>query len=154
MHAANYRLVSLLVFVSLVAAVAVFGAQFEPGAWYEQLHKPAWNPPNWVFAPVWTILYLGIAVAGWLVWRRIRRAGPAVLLWGLQLAANGAWSWLFFGLHRPGAALIDIVLLLGLILSFVVAARRHSIAASWLFVPYALWVGYAATLNAFIWLEN
>jgi translocator protein len=145
------QLPSLLVFISLVALVAVFGAQFEPGAWYSQLQKPDWNPPNWVFGPVWTVLYLGIAVAGWLVWRETRRVGPALQLWGLQLIANGLWSWLFFGLHRPGLALIDIAVLFCLIVSFIIVSRRYSVVASWLFFPYAIWVGFAAALNGWIW---
>ena len=148
------RLAALLVFFLLVAITAAIGAQFEPGAWYEQLNKPAWNPPNWIFPPVWTILYAGIPVPGWLVWRSSASTGPALTLWLSQLVANGLWSWLFFGLHRPGVALLDIVLLLGLIASFIVAARRHSIVASWLFVPYALWVAFAASLIAATWRAN
>lgn len=148
------RLPSLIVFASLVTVTAGFSAQFQPGAWYEQLTKPAWNPPDWVFAPVWTALYIGIAAAGWLTWRRTQRLEPALLVWMLQLAVNGLWSWLFFGLHEPGVALLDIVLLFGLIVGFIVLARRHSVAASWLFVPYALWVAFAASLNAAIWQAN
>jgi tryptophan-rich sensory protein len=148
------RLPSLLLFTSLVALVAAFGAQFEPGAWYSQLQKPDWNPPNWVFGPVWTLLYIGIAVAGWLVWRETRRVQPALQLWGLQLFANGLWSWFFFGLHQPGIALADISVLFCLIVSFIIVSRRYSVAASWLFVPYAIWVGFAASLNASIWSAN
>jgi translocator protein len=148
------RLPSLIVFASLVAVTASVSAQFEPGAWYDQLTKPAWNPPNWLFAPVWTALYLAIAVAGWLTWRPTQRVEPALLVWMLQLIANGLWSWLFFGLHEPGIAFVDIVVLLGLIVGFIVLARRHSVAASWLFAPYAVWVAFAATLNAAIWGAN
>lgn len=148
------QLPSLLVFIALVALVAVFGAQFEPGEWYSQLHKPDWNPPNWVFGPVWTVLYLGIAVAGWLVWRETHRVGPALQLWGLQLIANALWSWLFFGLHRPGVALIDIAILFCLLVSFIIVSRGISVVASGLFVPYALWVGFAAALNGWIWRVN
>lgn len=148
------KLPSLLLFTLLVALVAAFGAQFEPGAWYSQLQKPAWNPPNWIFGPVWTLLYIGIAVAGWLVWRETRRVQPALQLWGLQLIANGLWSWLFFGLHRPGIALVDISVLFCLIVSFIIVSRRYSVAASWLFVPYAVWVGFATALNASIWSAN
>ena len=148
------QLPSLLVFISSVALVAAFGAQFEPGAWYAQLQKPAWNPPNWVFGPVWTLLYLAIAAAGWLVWREVRAVKPVLQLWGLQLIANGLWSWLFFGLHRPDIALVDIAVLFCLIVGFILAARRYSVAASWLFVPYAVWVGFAAALNGSIWSAN
>ncbi len=148
------RLPSLLVFLVAVALVAAFGAQFEPGAWYAQLNKPDWNPPSWVFGPVWTLLYMAIAVAGWLVWRETREVGAVLQLWGVQLIANGLWSWLFFGLHRPDIALIDIALLLCLIVAFMIAARRQSVLASWLFVPYAVWVGFAAALNGSIWSAN
>ena len=145
---------SLIVFASLAAITASVGAQFEPGAWYEQLTKPAWNPPDWVFAPVWTALYIAIAAAGWLTWRRSQLLEPALLVWILQLVANGLWSWLFFGLHEPGVAFIDIVVLFGLIVWFIGLARRHSAAASWLFAPYALWVAFAAALNGAIWQAN
>jgi translocator protein len=148
------RLPSLIVFASLVAITASVSAQYEPGAWYDQLTKPAWNPPNWLFAPVWTALYLAIAVAGWLTWRATPRVEPALRVWMLQLIANGLWSWLFFGLHEPGIAFVDIVVLLGLIVGFIVLARRHSVAASWLFAPYAVWVAFAATLNAAVWGAN
>ncbi|MET0984238.1 MAG: TspO/MBR family protein [Steroidobacteraceae bacterium] len=141
-------------FASLVAITASVGAQFEPGAWYEQLTKPAWNPPDWVFAPVWTALYIAVAAAGWLTWRRSQRLELALLVWMLQLVANGLWSWLFFGLHEPAIAFIDVVVLFGLIVWFIALAQRHSAAASWLFAPYALWVVFVAALNAAIWQAN
>lgn len=147
-------MVALLVFVALVAAGGVVAAQFEPGAWYAELAKPAWTPPNWLFAPVWTLLYAAIAVAGWLTWRRDRRISVPVALWGVQLALNVAWSWLFFGLHRPGIALVDILLLLVTIAAFAVAAWPVSRTASALFIPYWLWVAFATALNAWIWRAN
>lgn len=145
---------SLIVFIALVAAAAVTGAQFQAGAWYAQLAKPSWTPPSWLFAPVWTILYVAIAVAGWLVWKKVRRADAAIALWAAQLALNAAWSWLFFGLHRPDLALVDIVLMLVLIGAFIVTARRVSPVASYLFIPYFLWVSYATALNVAIWSTN
>ena len=148
-------ILSLVVFFALVAVAAFFGAQFGPGAWYEGLAKPSWNPPNWLFGPVWTALYIGIAVAGWLVWKQSgQRRTPALALWIAQLALNAAWSWLFFGLHRPDLALGNILALLACIVAFAVAARPLSPAAAWLFVPYALWVSFATTLNASIWQLN
>jgi tryptophan-rich sensory protein len=139
--------VSFAVFFVLVAAAAGFGAQFSPTAWYASLAKPAWTPPNALFGPVWTILYVGIAVAGWLVWRRTERFVLALVFWSAQLLLNAGWSLLFFGLHRPDIALADIVVLLICIFGFVVTARRHSGLASSLFIPYALWVGFATALN-------
>jgi len=148
-------MIALVGFVALVAAAAVSAAQFQPGAWYAALAKPAWTPPSWLFAPVWTALYLAIAVAGWLVWRRSpRRPNPALLLWIAQLGLNAAWSWLFFGLHRPDLAFVDILALLAAIGAFMLIARRLSRAAAGLFVPYALWVAFAAALNFAVWRLN
>jgi benzodiazapine receptor len=144
-------LLTALPFLVAVAATAFIAGRFRPGAWYEALAKPSWTPPGWLFAPVWFLLYLGIAVAGWLVWRAGGSGATLPLaLWVAQLVLNAAWSWLFFGLHRPGAALVDIVILLVLILAFVVAAYRVSRVAAWLVVPYALWVLFATALNAAI----
>ena len=144
---ARHGAVSFAVFFLVVAAAAGFGAQFSPTAWYEGLAKPSWTPPNAIFGPVWTILYVGIAVAGWLVWRRTERFVLPLALWVSQLFLNAWWSLLFFGLHRPDIALADIVALLVFILGFAITARRHSAAASVLFIPYALWVGFATALN-------
>jgi translocator protein len=144
---ARRGVISLVVFLALVAAAAIFGAQFSPGGWYEDLRKPSWRPPNAAFGPVWTVLYVGIAIAGWRVWRRTGRIVIALIIWGAQLLLNAWWSLLFFGLHRPDLALVDIIALLLLILAFIFVARRHSRLASWLFVPYAAWVGFASALN-------
>lgn len=144
---------SLAVFVALVAAAASFGATFRPGAWYAGLEKPFWTPPNWVFAPVWTILYVMIAVAGWLVWRR-EGWSAALYVWGLGLVLNMAWSWLFFGQHWIGAAAIEILLLWLAIAGFMLLTARSHAAAFWLFVPYSAWVSYATSLNLAIWMLN
>lgn len=145
----------LLIFIALVAVAAVFGAQFPPGEWYAGLAKAPWTPPNWVFSPVWTLLYLAIAGAGWLVWRSSSaRTQPLLALWSIQLVLNALWSWLFFGLRRPDLALADITGMLIVILAFAVSAWPVSRLASWLFAAYALWVTYALSLNAYVWLNN
>ncbi len=144
---------SLFVFLLLVAAAALVGTQFKPGAWYAGLIKPVWTPPNWVFGPVWTVLYVMIALTGWLVWRSGDR-GMALAAWGVALALNAAWSWLFFGRQAIGLALVDIAALWCAIVVFALAARQASPAASLLFVPYLLWVSYATALNLAIWLGN
>jgi tryptophan-rich sensory protein len=145
---------ALGVFIALVALAALFGAQFAPGPWYEGLQKPPLNPPNWVFGPVWSILYLAIAVAGWLVWR----AGPAsagpLVLWGGQLVLNALWSLLFFGLQRPGLALVEILLLLVLLIATTVSFFGVRASAGFLLVPYVAWVSFAAYLNAGLWHLN
>ena len=145
--------VALFVFALLVAAAAAVGSMFMPGAWYASLAKPSWTPPNAVFGPVWTVLYVMIAVAGWLVWRAGDR-GLALAAWAVALVLNASWSWLFFGRQAMGLAFLDIVILWCAIALFVAAARRSSALASLLFVPYLVWVTFAAALNLAIWRLN
>jgi tryptophan-rich sensory protein len=143
---------SLLLFVLIVSVVALSGMQFQPGEWYAQLQKPAWTPPNWVFAPVWTVLYLMIGAAGWLIFASPSRT--LKVLWISQLILNGLWSWLFFGLHETGIALIDILAMLGCITLILALSRKSSRAVFRLMAPYCIWVGYASTLNAAIYVLN
>lgn len=145
---------ALVVFLVLVGATSVFGASFQPGDWYAGLRKPPLTPPGWVFPPVWTTLYLAIAVAGWLVWRERRRVDAPLLLWGTQLALNAAWSPLFFGLQRPGLALIEILVLLAAVGATAVAFFRVRRLAGWLLVPYAAWIAFASYLTAGVWVLN
>ena len=145
---------SLVVFVVLAVAAATFGSRFAPGEWYEHLIKAPWTPPNWVFGPVWTLLYISIALAGWLVWRANTRFSFALALWLGQLLLNAAWSWLFFGRHLVGLALLDIVLLALVIGAFMVASASISRPATWLFAPYAAWILYAISLNFYAWSHN
>jgi tryptophan-rich sensory protein len=148
-----------MVFAVLVAAAGYVGSAATLPTiptWYAGLAKPAWTPPNAVFGPAWTILYLMIAVAAWLVWRRAgwARGSGAMLLWLVQLVLNTLWSVLFFGLHMVPAAMAEIVLMWIAIAATIVAFRRHARAAAWLLVPYLLWVTYAASLNAGVWWLN
>jgi tryptophan-rich sensory protein len=124
-----------------------------PGEWYAGLVKPPFNPPNWVFGPVWTVLYVLIAVAGWRTFERDRSSWP-MKLWWAQLVLNFLWSPAFFAAHRIGLALLVILLLLAAILAFLVMSWRQSRVAAWLFAPYASWVAFAAVLNGSIWLLN
>ena len=144
---------SLIVFFALTFAAALFGAQFKPGEWYVALAKPTWTPPSWVFGPVWTLLYIMIAVAGWMVWRQ-RGFGPALVVWSVGLVLNALWSWLFFGQRLIGMALVDIVALWLTIVAFIAAAYPVSRTASFLFVPYLAWVSFATALNFAIWRLN
>lgn len=144
-------LVGLLVLV--VGGGAVIGIATGPGAWYAALAKPAFNPPNWVFGPVWTTLYVLIAVAGWRVsWQT--GSSRAVGLWWVQLVLNFLWSPMFFGLQRIDLALVVIVLLLATIATFIAAASRRDLVSAWLFVPYACWVSFATVLNAALLVLN
>ena len=123
-------------------------------AWYATLAKPSWNPPNWVFAPVWTTLYVLMGIAAWLVWRkRGFRGRTAVLFWS-QLALNALWSILFFGLENPGAAFVEVVLLWVLIAATVRDFARISKVAAALLAPYLAWVTFASALNFAIWRLN
>jgi translocator protein len=143
-------------FIALCSLAAAIGALFRPGEWYEQLAKPSWRPPNWLFAPVWTLLYLTIAVSGWLVWREVGLAGGALALsiYLVQLLLNASWTPLFFGLHRPDLALLDIALLWLTISATMAVFYPLSASAAWLLLPYLLWVSFAAALNFSIWRLN
>jgi benzodiazapine receptor len=121
--------------------------------WYATLHAPPGTPPNWVFAPVWTALYIMIGTAGWLVWKRLG-AARAVRLWGWQLAADALWAPAFFGLHSPALAMGVMVVLLALIGLTIRRFRRASRPATILMLPYAAWCVYAAYLNAGFLLLN
>ncbi|MBL6078524.1 tryptophan-rich sensory protein [Belnapia sp. T18] len=147
---------STFAFLGFFAAcflVACSGAVFRPGDWYENLAKPSWNPPNWLFAPAWTLLYILIAIAGWLVWRE---AGfvPALALYGVQLLLNAGWSAVFFGLKRPDLAFGELVLLWLSILGCILLFAPISTTAAWLMVPYLAWVTFAGALNFAIWQRN
>ncbi|HET6428529.1 MAG TPA: TspO/MBR family protein [Phycisphaerae bacterium] len=126
------------------------------GGWYAGLAKPSWTPPSWVFGPVWTLLYGMMAVAVWLVWLGRRRRGVAapMALFAVQLTLNAVWSPLFFGLHRPGSALVDLVLLWLALAATVWLFLRRRPAAGALLVPYLLWVSFAFALNFAIWRLN
>jgi translocator protein len=146
---------ALFFFACIVFVVALAGSRFKPDAWYAALAKPSWTPPNWLFAPVWSVLYICIAVAGWLVWRAADDSwSTALTIWTLQLAANGIWTWLFFGRHRIDLALIDIGLTLVLIVAFMAEAQELNTIAALQFLPYLIWVSFAATLNVAIWRLN
>ena len=148
--------VALCLWIFLSFSAAAVGALTPPGAWYAALHKPPWNPPGWLFGPVWTALYTLMAVAAWLVWRRggwAAQRRPLALYLG-QLALNALWTPLFFGLHQPGLAFAEILLLLAAIAATALAFRRVSPAAALLLVPYLAWVSFAAFLNFTLWRLN
>lgn len=149
----------LLVSLGACFAAAWFGGLFTGPAiptWYASLNKPWWTPPNWLFGPVWTLLYVSMAVAAWLVWRRrgVGGAAPQLGLFAAQLALNALWSLLFFGLRDPGLAFAEILLLWLAILATALSFRRVSRPAAMLMAPYLLWVTYAVALNFEIWRAN
>lgn len=122
--------------------------------WYASLVKPAWTPPNWVFAPVWTLLYVLMGVAAWQVWREAGLASVAVGLFAVQLILNIIWSAIFFRLRSPGAALIENMCLWLAIAATTTAFARVVPLAALLMIPYLLWVSYAVALNGAIWRLN
>jgi translocator protein len=143
----NLRALALFVGATFVAALA--GGAFPPGVWYAGLTKPSWNPPNWVFGPVWTLLYAGIAAAGYRTHQKqTKESAAAMSWWWLQLALNAGWSLLFFGAKLPSIAFIEIVFMLASILVFAAKARRVDKLSGLLFVPYACWVSFAAFLTS------
>jgi len=146
-------------FVSLCLAVSAIGGAITATSvdgWYRTLAKPAFNPPDWIFAPVWTALYLLIAIAGWRAWRQARSGlrQAALSAFAVQLALNLAWSWCFFGLQRLGLAAIEIGVLLCAIGVTGLLLWRVDRWAGALFLPYLAWVGYAALLNVTLWTMN
>jgi benzodiazapine receptor len=142
----------LLLFILIVAGVSFSGAQFRPGDWYAGLIKPDWTPPNWIFPVVWSVLYLMIAVAGWLIFAASNRT--LKILWVIQLALNGLWSWIFFGMHLIGLGMIDILAIFFCTLILLAFAYKFSRAVVWLMAPYLLWIGYASALNVAIYFLN
>jgi benzodiazapine receptor len=151
----------LVLSLALAFAVAGIGAAVTApsiAGWYAGLNRPGFAPPNWLFAPVWSLLYGMMGLAAWLVWRQQRRNPPgarhALWLYGAQLLLNLLWSILFFGLHGIALALADILLLLAAIGLTIRAFGRVSPAAGWILLPYFLWVGFACLLNAGFWYLN
>ena len=144
-----------LPFMAAVAAVAVLGGLSASGSaqTYRTLEQPAFAPPAWLFGPVWTVLYVMIGAAGWLLWRR-RGRSVALVLWVVQLGLNLAWTPLFFAADLRGWALVDIVLLDLAVAGTMVLGWRISHAAVWLLAPYLAWTLFATALNASIWVLN
>ncbi|MEI8315310.1 MAG: TspO/MBR family protein [Verrucomicrobiota bacterium] len=152
----SHRLLALGGWVALCFAAAAVGGLCGPGDWYAALQKPAWNPPGWVFGPVWSALYTLMAVAAWLVWQQggWSKQRQPLLIFSAQLALNAGWTPLFFGWHRPDLALAEIILLWLAIAWTSAAFWRVHRPAAWLLAPYLAWVSFAAVLNGWLWRLN
>jgi translocator protein len=151
---------ALIGFILLVATVSALGGWITStsvSTWFPALDKPSWNPPGWLFGPVWTVLYGMMAFVAWRLWR-VRDSVPAarrvLAAWFIQLALNSAWSFLFFGLRSPAAGLADIIPLLVVITWILVSLGRIDRVLACLWTPYVLWVGFATALNLSIWLRQ
>ncbi|MDP2578382.1 TspO/MBR family protein [Shimia thalassica] len=148
------KYVSLLLFVLFVMGGGIaIGTLTAPGLWYAALEKPSFNPPNWIFAPVWTLLYLMIAYVGWRVWHMGLSTGLK-RLWGLQMGLNFLWSPVFFAAQMPVLALLVIGCLLVALLAFVKEAWHSDRLSAVMFLPYVAWVSFATALNAAIVILN
>lgn len=148
----------LLVFLAVVAAAAGVGGLFTArsvGTWYRELARPSWTPPGWLFSPVWTVLYVMMAIAGWRVWQ-VAGAGAraALAAFGVQLVLNAGWSAVFFGLRSPGWAFAELCALWVAIVVTTVLFARRSILAGVLMTPYLAWTTFAGALNFAIWRMN
>ncbi len=150
------RIIGLILSIVICFLPALIGARFGPDEWYLQLRKPVWTPPGYLFGPVWTFLYAAMGVSAWMVWQQhgFGRARFALSLFIAQLVLNGAWTWIFFGLHALGAAFLEITILWLLILATLIAFWRKQKVAAILLIPYLIWVGFASVLTYTIWQLN
>lgn len=155
-----YNIAGLIFWLGLCYFTAWTGAQVSPGIasaeWYEAINKPDWNPPSWLFGPVWSTLYTMMGAAVWLVWKKygFTDAKKAIILFLVQLVLNALWSQIFFGIQELGWAFAEILVLLAAIIATTIAFFEKSRVAGWLMVPYIAWVGFASVLNGSIWWLN
>ncbi len=149
-------ILSLLLTIGVGALGGIVTAGESSGEWYTNLNKPWYQPPSWLFSPVWTLLYILMGVAFYFVWRKplSRERNNAITIFLAQLLLNFLWSFLFFSMHSPGLALINIVVLWITILLTIFSFSKLSKTAAWLLVPYIAWVSFAAVLNWDIWRIN
>jgi tryptophan-rich sensory protein len=150
----SQRLALPLFLLLTVGGGLAIGAVTAPDAWYQGLAKPSFNPPGWVFGPVWTALYVLIGIAGWRAWRLRSSSTTPMRLWWIQLGLNFAWSPVFFSAHMIGAAFAIILMLLAVLIGFIAVTWRADRTASLLFLPYAAWVAFASVLNGAILVLN
>ena len=153
------RWIGLLVFIVICVGAGGLGAIAttpEIEGWYKTITKPSWNPPGWIFGPVWTTLYIMMAIAAWLVWKQagFKAAQLPLISFAVQLLLNVCWSWIFFGMHQPGWAFVEIIFLWLAILTTIILFFKKSVAAGGLMVPYLAWVSFASVLNFTIWRLN
>ncbi|MEZ6042619.1 MAG: TspO/MBR family protein [Planctomycetaceae bacterium] len=153
------RWIGLVLFVLVCVGAGGLGAAAttpQIDGWYRTVVKPEWNPPDWVFGPVWTTLFVLMGISAWIVWKPagFRAAVTPLSLFAVQLALNVGWSWIFFGMHQIGWAVVEIVVLWLAILATTVAFFARSKSAGWLMVPYLSWVTFASILNFSIWQLN
>lgn len=150
------KLISSIALCVLLGSVGGLVTVNEIPTWYATLNKPSFNPPNWLFGPVWTTLYVLMGISVYLIWKQpvSKERNKALQVFILQFILNFCWSFIFFGLHATGWALIEMIALSVLILLTILHFAKHSKLAAWLLVPYLAWVSFALLLNAAIWKLN
>ena len=149
-------LISFTIFTAANFAAACSGAFFKPDGWYENLNKPSWQPPNWLFPIVWTPMYIIMAISGWMLWRD---AGPGeatipLIIYFTHLVFNFAWSAIFFGMKRIGFAMFEIIFLWGTLVGIIVTFYPISPTAAYMMLPYLAWATFAGYLNYVVWQMN
>lgn len=154
----TFKIIVMIITCVVVGTISGLLTREGVDAWYPTIEKPSFNPPNWVFAPVWSTLYVLMGIAAGLVWHEMDRqretVKKALIFFAIQLALNALWSFLFFGLHNPLVAFIEIILLLLMMYETFVQFNKVNKIAGYLFIPYLLWVGFATALNGAIWWLN
>lgn len=149
-----FKLITSIVICQLAGIIGAFFTTPYIKTWYAGLNKPSFNPPNWIFGPVWTTLFVLMGIALYLVWTNDKNTIQARKIFALQLALNVLWSYLFFAMQRPGFAFFEIIFLWVAILYTIISFYKISKWAGYLLVPYILWVSFAAFLNFSIWIIN
>ncbi|MFZ1535277.1 MAG: TspO/MBR family protein [Chitinophagaceae bacterium] len=156
MNNTSKLIISIIIPVAIGATAGFFTATGVE-SWYQTINKPSWNPPGWIFAPVWTTLYVMMGIALFLVWKSNAREGlkkNANTFFAIQLILNFFWSFIFFDQQQPGWALVEIIIMWIAILLTIFAFAKVNKTAAWLLVPYISWVSFATILNYTIWKLN
>ena len=159
MYMFKKSILPLLVFILITLFAGFIGSLFTTpsiASWYAFINKPSFSPPNWLFAPVWSLLYILMGIAAFLIWQKRDnlKTKPALMFYGIQLILNTFWSIIFFGMHNPGLAFLEIIILWTFILITLIKFYKINKAAGFLFIPYLLWVSFASILNFAIWMLN
>lgn len=155
-NSALKKYLPVVIWIVISFLPALVGSYFKPGDWYQELTKPEWTPPGWLFGPVWSILYLSMGIAASIVWnsKRSHRIDIPITVFIIQLVINALWSWIFFGKHTLLYSVIDITLLLIFIIITIFLFYKVNKKAGLILIPYLLWVSFATVLNFNIYLLN
>jgi len=159
MYMFKKSILPLLVFILITLFAGFIGSFFTTpsiASWYAFINKPSFSPPNWLFAPVWSLLYILMGIAAFLIWQKRDnlKTKPALMFYGIQLILNTLWSIIFFGMHNPGLAFLEIIILWSFILITLIKFYKINKTSGILFIPYLIWVSFASILNFAVWMLN